>query len=353
MALLAILAVVSSLLPGILVQSSVTNTFIPVVASSSSLTPPTPTASALPPIDPIAQTFLKELGTASIYAFLIGAGDGTARTAEAICEAIKPDQIDKIGPGSFDGAAIQREACAAATLESDTPNVTGPLIASNRAGVGYLATAVLGVELAAGVGGAPDLKKICSEIEAELIDRLFINYTNTTVGTQVRDYICNAANAALSSSSSTSDSAANNTTTTTTTTPTIPSCTSPQGFQNTVVPVSCALQSASFQVSEAFEAKHDLFNITDTNILLPEADFAKFCLDQCVSSKAKTCLSFFVNWGKPYPPAPAGQSQASRWYCKGYDAPLSATDFTPVNAPGSYLNGLAVNRVCGGTYRAY
>lgn len=250
-----------------------------------------------------------------------------------------------MGSGGINGTAIKKEICGAAKFESDYPQFAPLLVRGNQEGAGYLATAIYAVQVVArGYAGRSDLKKLCSAIEAVVINDLFLGYTNTKVGTEVKNYVCNAANAA--SPPTTKSSSSSSTTTAT------PSCTSPQGFQNTVVPVSCTLQRSSFRVSDAFTEAHELFEVTDTNIFLPEADFAKFCLDQCISAKGRTCLSFFVNEGKPYPPMP-GQSQAPRWYCKGYDAPLSATDFEPANAPGSYLNGLAVNRVCGGTYRAY
>lgn len=312
--------------------------------SVSSFTIPAPTASPLPPINPTAQTFLNELGTAFLYAVLIANGDKTGRDAAQICDAVNPRALSKLFNGGINGTAIKREICTAAKTESGNPELGAMLVKGNREGAGYLAIAVYAVQVVAGYAGGSDLKKLCSEIEAVLIDDLFIGYTNTKVGTEVKNYVCNAANAASPPATKTSSSSKTTTAT--------PSCISPQGFQNTVVPVSCTLGKSSFQVSPTFTEAHQLFEITDTNILLPEADFAKFCLDQCISAKGRKCLSFFVNEGKPFPPVP-GQSQAPRWYCKGYDAPLSATEFEPVNAPGSYLNGLAVNRVCGGTYRAY
>lgn len=60
-----------------------------------------------------------------------------------------------------------------------------------------------------------------------------------------------------------------------------------------------------------------------------------------------------MNEEKPYSPLSKGQSQAPRWYCQGFNKALSSGDLEEVDVKGSDLNGLAVNRVCGGTYRAY
>lgn len=57
--------------------------------------------------------------------------------------------------------------------------------------------------------------------------------------------------------------------------------------------------------------------------------------------------------GKPYPPNPS--DTATRWYCEGFGEYFEEdeSDFVPVDAPGSYMYGLGVNRACGGDYRAY
>ncbi|KAL9610882.1 MAG: hypothetical protein Q9167_004423, partial [Letrouitia subvulpina] len=121
---------------------------------------------------------------------------------------------------------------------------------------------------------------------------------------------------------------------------------------------------------------HILFFYTDTNIRLSQAAFASFCLDQCiayqpdlnatnlpsetpalppffVTNRPGPCRSFTVDMGKPFPPNP--NDTAPRWYCEAFDQYLAEdlSDFVPVDAPGSYMYGLGVNRGCGGSYRAY
>lgn len=67
------------------------------------------------------------------------------------------------------------------------------------------------------------------------------------------------------------------------------------------------------------------------------------------------CRSFEVDQGVPYPPLPEGQSQAKRWWCEGFDEPLSAELYVPNTVKGSYGRFLGVNRLCGGneTVRDY
>lgn len=57
--------------------------------------------------------------------------------------------------------------------------------------------------------------------------------------------------------------------------------------------------------------------------------------------------------GTPFPPTP--NDTALRWNCEGYDRYLKEDlkDFEPVEADGSYMHALAVNRGCGGGYRAF
>lgn len=60
--------------------------------------------------------------------------------------------------------------------------------------------------------------------------------------------------------------------------------------------------------------------------------------------------------GKPFPPNP--DDTALRWYCEAFDTYLAEdlSDFEPVDAEGSFMHALAVNRDCGegmGGYRAF
>ena len=152
-------------------------------------------------------------------------------------------------------------------------------------------------------------------------------------------------------------------------------CPSPTGFANTIIRAPLP-SSPTFQLKDSFLFPHLLFYYTDTNIALSEAAFASFCLDQCiayqpnanavdlstmtdnlppsyVSNQTGPCLSFTVDMGMPYPPNP--NDTALRWYCEAFDQYLAEdlSDYEPVDAPGSYMHALGVNRACGSGYRAY
>lgn len=52
--------------------------------------------------------------------------------------------------------------------------------------------------MAGGYAGGPNLAALCNEIEADIINRIFIAYTRTEAGDQVKDLVCNAAAASAS-----------------------------------------------------------------------------------------------------------------------------------------------------------
>lgn len=139
------------------------------------------------------------------------------------------------------------------------------------------------------------------------------------------------------------------------TTPTPSStCTGPYSAANTEVPPPSL--STRYRVPNAFSRQHALFVYIDL-ILLPRATWATYCLDQCIAyvgNGTRICRSFEVNDGKPAPPLREGQTDDPRWYCKGYDVPLSADVFQVNEFPESYTRFLAVNRLCGNeTIRDY
>ena len=251
---------------------------------------------------------------------------------------------------------MQREVCALAAIEFASPSLSGPVISENQAGVSYLATALFAVQVAGNYAGGPNLAKLCSEIEATLIDNLFINYT-PFVGTAVKDYVCSVASASASATSTAAVSTTPPPYPRNTTTTAAPTCASPTGFANTVVPAPLPLATSNFEVAPTFTAAHTLFIIEILNVALSEATIASFCLDQCIAYKSNSttgpCLSFDVTLGKPIPPTDNGGPM--RWFCSGYDAYLAndGSDYALVDVEGSYMFGLGVNRVCSGTYRAY
>lgn len=152
-------------------------------------------------------------------------------------------------------------------------------------------------------------------------------------------------------------------------------CIAPTGFANIIIRAPLP-SSPTLQIEPSFFSQHLLFYYTDQNTALSQAAFASFCLDQCiayqpnhnpanlstgpggllpasyVTSRPGPCLSFTVDVGKPYPPNP--NDTAPRWFCEAYDTFFAQdlSDYVPVDAPGSFMYSLGVNRACGGI-RAY
>ena len=316
---------------------------------------PTPTASPLPPVSSKIQTFIDELSTALLYAELISNGGNS----EKLCSVINPSSLDQINGIAINGSAVQAEVCALGAIDFDSPSFATTVTSLNQKGVSYLATALFAIQVAGNYAGGCNLATLCSEIEATLIDNLFINYI-PNVGTEVKNYVCSAASA--SSASSSASKSGTPAPTSATSYPTgaanaNASCTTPTGFANTVVPAPRALATTSFQIAPSFASQHTLFIIDNLDARFSEAAVASFCLDQCIAyqpnSTTGRCLSFNVNLGKPIPPT--GNGGPTQWFCTGFDAYLAedGSDYAPIDAPGSYMFGLGVNRVCGGTYRAY
>ena len=134
------------------------------------------------------------------------------------------------------------------------------------------------------------------------------------------------------------------------------SCTKPASFANTVVPAIGPLATSKHSVALSFELAHTVFFTDTLNTTIPQAIIATSCLEQCVAyqplnATTGPCLSFEVDLGKPYPPNP--NDTASRWFCTAYDQYLTPEDYAAVDAPGSYVGLVGVNRVCEGTFRAY
>ncbi|CAD6580789.1 MAG: hypothetical protein ASARMPREDX12_000266 [Alectoria sarmentosa] len=311
--------------------------------SSSSVSIAGPTASPLPPVTPKIQEFIDELSTAILYTELLANAGNEAK----LCSVINPASLGEISGIAINGSAVQQEVCALAAIDFTTPSLSALVISENQAVVSYLATALFAVQVAGNYAGGPNLATLCSEIEATLIDNIFINYT-PNVGTAVKDYVCSAASASASATSTAIASTTpppypQNTTTTTT-----PTCASPTGFANTVVPAPLPLATSNFQIAPAFTAAHTLFVIQNLNAAFPEATIASFCLDQCIAFRPNSttgpCLSFDVNLGRPIPPT--GNGGTMQWFCSGYDAYLTndGSDYVPVDVQGSYMFGLGVNR---------
>ena len=123
------------------------------------------------------------------------------------------------------------------------------------------------------------------------------------------------------------------------------SCAHPTGDEYYPVPSSPAYRGQRIKVVDSFSQAHDLFNLTNPNVSDPESVIFDSCAARCDALGVK-CSSFFVNLGIPDPPLPSGESQASRWYCHGYDAPLRPTDFTLAPLPNTYIRPMAFGRAC-------
>ena len=135
-----------------------------------------------------------------------------------------------------------------------------------------------------------------------------------------------------------------------------PSCTTPASSANTIVPAIGPLATSKHSVALSFELAHTVFFTDNLNTTIPQAIIASSCLKQCVAyqplnATTGPCLSFEVDLGKPYPPN--ANDTASRWFCTAYDQYLTPEDYVAVDAPGSYIGLVGVNRVCEGTFRAY
>ena len=309
---------------------------------------------------PTTEDFVGELSTAILYASLISNDNDLA----ALCSLINPPALSNIT--GIDGETVQREVCAGSRVVALSATLGEQLVLENQKGVSVLATALFAVQVAGNYAGGTDLDTLCSEIETQLITNLFFNYIDN-FGTRVKNYICNAAKNTTSSPTPTPAPSPSPTFSNTTET-----CASPTGFGNKVVRVPDSLADEHFYPDvDNFDARHALFQITDLNIDLPEAVVTSFCLDKCIAfpSSPRPCHSIFVNQGKPFalrdgdppppppgsnpPPPPSGSDTAPRWYCDGFDVPLTAAVYRIIDAPESYLYGLGVNRVCNETYRAY
>ncbi|KAL8952121.1 MAG: hypothetical protein Q9222_001933 [Ikaeria aurantiellina] len=163
-------------------------------------------------------------------------------------------------------------------------------------------------------------------------------------------------------------------------------CPNPTGFGNAII-LAPLPSSQNLRPNNVFLAANVLNRYINSNTLLPQASFASFCLDQCisyhpdpsaapipisgtqplayVSNRTGPCLSFIVNMGKPFPEdlnmgntstiPDDPNDNAARWYCIGFSQylALDQSDFVPAEASGTFMYSLGVNRACDGRYRAF
>ena len=152
-------------------------------------------------------------------------------------------------------------------------------------------------------------------------------------------------------------------------------CPTSTGFSNYLIRAPTPA-SPTLAPKNSFLFSNILFYYTDLNTRLSESSFSQFCLDQCigyvpdpaatvlptdalapffVTNRTGPCRSFTVDMGKPFPPNP--NDTRTRWYCEGFGEYFKSdlSDFEEVDAEGSFMYGLAVNRGCdkGDGYRMF
>lgn len=130
-------------------------------------------------------------------------------------------------------------------------------------------------------------------------------------------------------------------------------CTGPFSAANTALPPPLP-NNRPYRLPDSFVYAHILVFFTDFNVNLPRAAWATYCLDQCIAyvgNGTRTCRSFEVDQGVPYPAIPKGPNgeegdNRRRWWCEGFDVELKVEDFVENTVVGSYERFLGVNRLC-------
>ena len=168
-----------------------------VVTPTALSTIPTATASPIsPPPDTFADDLIQKLVTASLYSTLFANGGDY----QATCDAINAGNLSGVGSSGINGTAVRSEICTGASLVAQNADLGPAFREFYRRGAGSLAIALFAVRIVGGFAGGPNLTGLCSEIEEELINVLFVGFTDTDVGSQVKNYICGAAAASSSAS---------------------------------------------------------------------------------------------------------------------------------------------------------
>lgn len=175
---------------------------VQAVVTPTALLTTIPTAPATsspisPPLDPFVDDLIQKLVTASLYSTLFANGGDY----QATCDAINPKGLSGVGSSGINGTAVKSEICTGASLVASNADLGPALREFYRRGAGSLAIALFAVRIVGGFAGGPNLTELCAEIDEELINVLFVGFTDTDVGSQVKNYICGAAAAAASSSS--------------------------------------------------------------------------------------------------------------------------------------------------------
>lgn len=314
-----------------------------------------PTASPIPLPSPLIYDYLGKLATASFYVLLLANGGDY----QAICDSIVPENLSNTGLGGLNGTVIKSEICAGAAIVKDRPELKAGLIKGNQVAFPSIALEILAVEIIGKFAGAPNLTQLCTEIEAQYVNQIFIGYTDTNTGTQIKDFICSAAAAASTSPASLPSSPSSAKPVSPTKAPfgnipNPPSCVTLSPLGNTVLPTECHY-GTKFNVTAAFSTAHRLFVRIESDGAASQAGVVKRCLEQCIGygfsyGENNICRSIYANRGRPENNL---ADPSVSWYCVGYDAPLTLADLFRVKTPGIYETAIVVNRACEGDFRAY
>ena len=113
------------------------------------------------------------------------------------------------------------------------------------------------------------------------------------------------------------------------------------GSANTAVPVPQSGTNTTQRLLPIING-HTLFLDSQNTTFPSQAALATYCLEKCVAYQGNPpCLSVGL------------RMSATGNYCTAFAGGLGAEDFISVANDGTEQYGLGVNRVCGGTFRAY
>jgi hypothetical protein len=113
------------------------------------------------------------------------------------------------------------------------------------------------------------------------------------------------------------------------------------GFANTAVSVPQSNTNTTQRLLPIVNG-HTLFYDSQNTTFPSQAALATYCLEKCVAYQGNPpCLSVGL------------RMSATGSFCTAFAVELGAGDFIPVVDDGTEQYGLGVNRVCGGTFRAY
>lgn len=87
---------------------------------------------------------------------------------------------------------MQTEICDSASIEVYNPALLSLLVPGNQQGLTLLFTALYAVQVAGGYAGGTDLATLCGEIDAGIVDTLFLASGLEGTGTEAKNFVCGA-----------------------------------------------------------------------------------------------------------------------------------------------------------------